>query len=194
VGGGIVRLLALVVSSGYDLAAGDDHGANRYIAVVERGLRLGERESHQFVGVHWHGTLPVTGYTRPSVRGTPRFALYVVFAVTGFSALTLQVVWQRVIALHSGVDLVSFTTVVAAFLAGLGLGNLVGGWLADRLGGRTSLLAFSGANLVIGLFAMASVWLFYDVYQAQAEQLSSPAAKFAFNAVLVLLPTTLMGL
>jgi predicted membrane-bound spermidine synthase len=128
------------------------------------------------------------------VRGTPRFALYIVFAVTGFSALTLQVVWQRVIALHSGVDLVSFTTVVAAFLAGLGLGNLVGGWLADRVGGRTSLLAFSAANLVIGLFAMTSVWLFYDVYEAQAEQLSSPAAKFAFNAVLVLLPTTLMGL
>ena len=58
------------------------------------------------------------------MRGTPRYVLYVVFAITGFSALTLQVVWQRVIALHSGVDLVSFTTVVAAFLAGLGLGNL----------------------------------------------------------------------
>jgi spermidine synthase/fucose permease len=117
-----------------------------------------------------------------------------VFAVTGFSALTLQVVWQRVIALHSGVDLVSFTTVVAAFLAGLGLGNLIGGWLADRLGRRTALAAFSAANLVIGLFAFASIWLFYDVYEAQAEQLASPVTKFAFNALLVLLPTTLMGL
>jgi spermidine synthase len=128
------------------------------------------------------------------VRGAPRYVLYVVFAVTGFSALTLQVVWQRVIALHSGVDLVSFTTVVAAFLAGLGLGNLVGGWLADRLGGRTALVAFSAANLVIGLFALASIWLFYDVYEAQAEQLASPITKFGFNALLVLVPTTLMGL
>jgi len=128
------------------------------------------------------------------VRGTPRLALYIVFAITGASALTLQVVWQRVIALHSGVDLVSFTTVVAAFLAGLGLGSLLGGWLADRLGGRTSLLAFSIANLVIGLFAFVSIWLFYDVYQAQAEHLASTASKFAFNALLVILPTTLMGL
>lgn len=128
------------------------------------------------------------------MRGTARIALYLVFAVTGFSALTLQVVWQRVMAVHSGVDLVSFTTVVAAFLAGLGIGSLLGGWLADRLGPRTSLLAFSASNLVIGAFAFLSVWLLYDVYQAQAEQLSSAATKFAFNAVLVVLPTTLMGL
>jgi spermidine synthase len=120
--------------------------------------------------------------------------LYVVFVITGFTALTLQVVWQRVIALHSGVDLVSFTTVVAAFLAGLGLGNLVGGWLADRLGSRTALLAFSASNLVIGLFAMGSIWLLYDVYQQQAEALTSAPSKFAFNFALVLVPTTLMGL
>jgi predicted membrane-bound spermidine synthase len=128
------------------------------------------------------------------VRGLPRTALYIVFAITGFSALTLQVVWQRVIALHSGVDLVSFTTVVAAFLAGLGIGNLLGGWLADRLRSRASLLAFAVSNLVIGAFALVSIWLLYDVYQAQADQLASTATKFAFNFALVLVPTTLMGL
>jgi spermidine synthase len=128
------------------------------------------------------------------MRGAPRAALYVVFLITGFTALTLQVVWQRVIALHSGVDLVSFTTVVAAFLAGLGIGNLVGGWLADRLGSRTALLAFSASNLVIGLFAMGSLWLLYDVYQDQAEAFTSAPSKFAFNFALVLVPTILMGL
>lgn len=128
------------------------------------------------------------------MRGTSRVVLFVVFAVTGFSALTVQVVWQRVIALHAGVDLVSFTTVVAAFLAGLGLGSLLGGWLADRLGARRSVLAFAASNLAIGVFAWMSVWLFYDVYEAHAEQLGSTAAKFAFNVALLLVPTTLMGL
>ena len=55
----------------------------------------------------------------------------------------LQVVWQRVISLHSGVDLASTTTVVAAFLGGLGVGSLLGGRLADRLGPRRSLSAFA---------------------------------------------------
>ncbi len=78
--------------------------------------------------------------------------LFSVFAVSGFSALTLQVVWQRVISLHAGVDLFSITTVVSAFLAGIGLGSLLGGWLADRLGGRRSLVAFAVANAGIGAF------------------------------------------
>lgn len=123
-----------------------------------------------------------------------RLVLFATFAVTGFSALTLQVVWQRIISVHAGVDLVSFTTVVSAFLAGLGLGSLLGGHLADRLGPRRSLLAFAGSNTAIGLFAWVSVWLFYDVYARVATDLASTGAKFAFNFALLLVPTTLMGL
>ncbi|MGI8808458.1 MAG: fused MFS/spermidine synthase [Acidimicrobiales bacterium] len=125
-----------------------------------------------------------------------RTVLFVVFAVTGFSALTLQVVWQRVISLHAGVDLFSFTTVVAAFLAGLGVGSLLGGVMADRLGPRRSLLAFAASNAGIGVFAWFSLWLFYDVYRAAVPHLEgggTPAA-FAFHFLLLIVPTTLMGL
>lgn len=123
-----------------------------------------------------------------------RPALFVVFAATGFSALTLQVVWQRVISLHAGVDLLASTTVVTAFLAGLGLGSLAGGALADRLGPRRSLFAFALSNAGIGAFAWSSLWLFYDVYRRFASELDSAAAMFAFHFVLLVIPTTLMGL
>jgi spermidine synthase len=117
-----------------------------------------------------------------------------VFAATGFSALCLQVVWQRVISLHAGVDLVSFTTIIAAFLAGLGVGNLAGGALADRLGPRRALLAFAAANVGIGLYAWVSLDLLYDLYRSNATSLDSTPAKFAFNVALLLVPTVLMGL
>jgi spermidine synthase/MFS family permease len=123
-----------------------------------------------------------------------RTVLFAVFAVTGFSALTLQVVWQRVISLHAGVDLFSFTTVVAAFLAGLGLGSLLGGVLADRLGPRRSLLAFAVSNAGIGVFAWFSLWLFYDVYRSAVPHLQGTLAAFAFHFALLIVPTTLMGL
>jgi predicted membrane-bound spermidine synthase len=123
-----------------------------------------------------------------------RTVLFAVFAVTGFSALTLQVVWQRVISLHAGVDLFSFTTVVAAFLAGLGLGSLLGGVLADRLGPRRSLLAFAGSNAGIGVFAWFSLWLFYDVYRSAVPHLEGTLAAFGFHFALLIVPTTLMGL
>ena len=80
--------------------------------------------------------------------------LVAIFALTGFSALTLQVVWQRVISLHAGVDLFSITTVVSAFLAGLGLGSLAGGVLADRLGSRRSLLAFAASEAGVGIYGV----------------------------------------
>ena len=117
-----------------------------------------------------------------------------IFALTGFSALTLQVVWQRVISLHSGVDLASTTTVVAAFLAGLGFGSLLGGWLADRLGPRRSLALFALANVGIGVYAWISLLLFYDLYRELVPHLSSSFASFCFNTVILLVPTTLMGL
>lgn len=120
--------------------------------------------------------------------------LVAIFALTGFSALTLQVVWQRVISLHAGVDLFSITTVVSAFLAGLGLGSLAGGVLADRLGSRRSLLAFAASEAGVGIYAWGSIWLFYDVYRAAAPALQSTPAAFAFNFALLLVPTTLMGL
>lgn len=123
-----------------------------------------------------------------------RTVLFIVFAVTGFSALTLQVVWQRVISLHAGVDLFSFTTVIAAFLTGLGLGSLLGGVLADRLGPRRSLLAFAASNAGIGLFAWFSLWLFYDVYRAAVPHLEGTLAAFGFHFLLLIVPTTLMGL
>ena len=117
-----------------------------------------------------------------------------IFALTGFSALTLQVVWQRVISLHSGVDLASTTTVVAAFLAGLGFGSLLGGWLADRLGARRSLASFALANVGIGAFAWISLLLFYDLYRELVPHLTSTFASFCFNTAILLVPTTLMGL
>lgn len=123
-----------------------------------------------------------------------RPTLFVVFAATGFSALTLQVVWQRVLSLHAGIDLLAATTVVTAFMAGLGLGSLAGGALADRLGPRRSLLAFALSNAGIGAFAWGSLWLFYDFYRSRAADLDSTPAMFAFHFVLLVVPTTLMGL
>lgn len=133
--------------------------------------------------------------TPPARSGVPsRQVVIALFALTGFSALCLQVVWQRVISIHGGVDMFSSATVVAAFMAGLGLGSLIGGALADRLGPERSILAFALANAGIGLFGWGSLAIFYDGYRALAEQVQSLPAAFAFHFALLVVPTTLMGL
>src|SRR2546427_2232945 len=55
--------------------------------------------------------------------------LCVLFFLSGFPALLYQVVWQRALFTIYGVNIESVTVVVSAFMLGLGLGSLVGGFI-----------------------------------------------------------------
>ena len=49
-----------------------------------------------------------------------------VFFASGVAALLYQVIWQRLLVMFSGADVQSVTLIVAAFMGGLGVGNLAG--------------------------------------------------------------------
>ena len=83
----------------------------------------------------------------------------VLFLFSGFSALVYQVIWQRILGIFSGVHIYSVTLIVTAFMAGLGLGSLLGGWISDRSSRKTSLALFALCELGIGLFELASPWV-----------------------------------
>ena len=60
--------------------------------------------------------------------------LCVLFFCSGFPALIYQLTWQRALFRIFGVNIESVTIVVTAFMLGLGLGSLAGGWLSKRRG------------------------------------------------------------
>lgn len=132
------------------------------------------------------------GYTAGPVRWLRPF-LFIVFFGSGASALLYQALWQRLLSLHAGMDLFSVTVVVAAFMAGLGLGNLAGGQLADRLSARRAVMAYGLAELIIGAFGLASPTVLYRWYPVLSPHLESTAAMFGFHFGLLCLPTFLMG-
>ncbi len=127
----------------------------------------------------------------------PRVAsalLLAVFFASGFAALLYQVIWQRILALFSGADVYSVTVIVAAFMAGLGLGNLAGGHLADRLGRGGSLLAFALAEAAVAVFGLASKTIYYDViYRGNPHLADSPALLAVVLFSILLWPTFFMG-
>jgi spermidine synthase len=129
-------------------------------------------------------------------RDTPRVALAgVLFLLSGAAALVYQVVWQRLLALHSGVGLYSVAVIVAAFMAGLGVGSHFGGRMSGPLGPRRALAAFAALELLIGLFGAASTGIYYDWLYPWAVHLASRSWTAALVQVLALLPpTTLMGM
>ena len=136
----------------------------------------------------------VSSKPKSTVAAVPRdrrnLGLYALFFLSGFPALLYQVVWQRALFTIYGVNIESVTMVVSAFMLGLGLGSLGGGWLSERRG--VPLLAVFGiAELGIGLFGIFSLAIFH--YVAQYTAGTSALGTGAITFVLLLVPTALMG-
>src|SRR6476660_6419921 len=88
--------------------------------------------------------------------------LCVLFFFSGFPALIYQLTWQRTLFRIFGVNIESVTVVVTAFMLGLGLGSLAGGWLSKQ---RTiqPLPALAIIELLTGAFGIASLAIFEKV-------------------------------
>jgi spermidine synthase len=83
---------------------------------------------------------------------TPPRAVYVAIAMSGLTALGCEVVWTRLLSLMFGATTYSFSIILGVFLAGLGVGSIVGSSLARltkepraALGWTQLLLAFTTA-------------------------------------------------
>jgi len=125
----------------------------------------------------------------------PLAAVGAIFLASGMAALVYQVAWQRILALHSGIGVYSVAVIVAAFLAGLGIGSYVGGRLSTRLGGRSALRAFAFLELGIAALAVASPFVYYDLLYLRSPGLFASALRAApIHFALLLPPTVLMGM
>lgn len=129
------------------------------------------------------------------ISGLRLFLLGTIFCVSGISALVYQVAWQRILAFHSGVGIYSIAVIVAAFMAGLGGGSYAGGVVSARIRRATALKIFAALELGVGLFALLSCAIYYDLLYVNAKWLYASlwTATFCHFAALAI-PTTLMGM
>ncbi len=126
---------------------------------------------------------------------TPGYVLAcVLFLASGTAALAYQVIWQRILGIFSGQHIYSVTMIVTAFMAGLGFGSLFGGKIADGWSRRQAIAAFGVCELGIGLFALISPWLYYDVaYHHLGFLVRYPFVLPVVHLALLIGPTLLMG-
>lgn len=125
-----------------------------------------------------------------------RLGLFLTFIYffSGFAALVYQVVWQRWLAFFTGISSVNISLIVSAFMAGLGIGYLVGGYLADKLKEGQHPIAFLIAELGIGGFAIVSKFVFYDWLYLQNQTIDLPVlTTYLLLFAVLLVPTFFMG-
>src|SRR4030095_8343041 len=119
-----------------------------------------------------------------------RRILAVLFFLSGMPALIYQLVWQRALFRIFGVNIESVTVIVTAFMLGLGLGSLAGGWLSSRRK-VPLLLLLAGIELLTAVFGVFSLGLFEQVGRLVLGW-SLPAIAL-LTLALVIVPTLLMG-
>ncbi len=112
------------------------------------------------------------------------------FLVSGAAGLVYQIVWERLLGLFFGVTMVSITLIVGAFMAGLGLGSLIGGRLARQV--KNTLLVYGLLEIGIAAFGVVSQPLIFWIGERTAG--SSYLLVFLFSFLILLIPTTLMGM
>ncbi|QIP00782.1 fused MFS/spermidine synthase [Bradyrhizobium symbiodeficiens] len=138
----------------------------------------------------------MTAIELPANASVQGFAAYrvrilcILFFFSGFPALIYQLTWQRSLFRIFGVNSESVTIIVTAFMLGLGLGSLCGGWISRRADVRPMLL-LGLIEFATAAFGLASLQIFETVGALVAD-LQLPALA-AINLVLVLVPTLLMG-
>src|SRR6476659_574078 len=116
--------------------------------------------------------------------------LCVLFFFSGAPALIYQLTWQRALFLIFGVNIESVTIVVTAFMLGLGIGSLAGGWISKKSGIKL-LPLLAAIETATAAFGIVSLNVFEQVGDLVVNW-PLPAVA-AVNLLLVIIPTLLMG-
>jgi spermidine synthase len=126
-------------------------------------------------------------------------AALIIFAVSGFCAMSYEVIWTRLLGLIVGPTTYSFTIVLVTFIAGLALGSMLFGWLADRIRRPVMLLIFTqfaAALLALGLSQVLGNSQFFFaklIYHFQNRFALLSVLKALILFAFMLLPTLCLG-
>src|SRR6266849_3281991 len=133
------------------------------------------------------------------MRSKPVLTYSFLFFLSGATGLIYELLWVRVLYQSFGSTIQSVTTVVAAYMGGLGLGAWLFGRRADRTP-RPAVL-YGWLEIAIGVFGILSPlvlglahWMYIGTAGALAlGGAASVALRFGLAALVLLIPTTLMG-
>lgn len=135
-----------------------------------------------------------------AMRPREKWLLGPCFFLSGGTSLVFEVAWSKELSYILGNTLFAVSTVVAAFMAGLGAGSAVASRVADRF--ARPLRAYALLQFCVGIWGILSLPLFRAtkplfgaLYQGlDPGQGSFLLARFGVVFLLMFVPTALMGM
>jgi spermidine synthase len=137
---------------------------------------------------------------KPNLRSLPLVRqLQILFFISGFSALVLEVVYVKLLRYWAGNTASAVAAVLCAYMAGLAVGSILAGrWL---LRVKHLLALYGGLELLVGLYSVGLPWLMERLKPAYLnvtlwlgpDSGLALVGHFLATVTLLLLPTLLMG-
>ncbi len=112
------------------------------------------------------------------------------FFLSGFSALSYQVLWKRYLSLALGSTVYAISSVIAVFMVGLGIGSVLFGRFCDRR--RRPFLIYFFLQVSIGVTTIL-LPVFYPIILKTVSSLHSWIFMLLIISPFLLLPSILMG-
>lgn len=124
-----------------------------------------------------------------SQRLLPLWAIVIVF-LSNFCIMVLELVAGRIMAPIVGVSLYTWTSIIGVILAGISLGNYLGGKIADRKASRGVLALLFILSAVGSASTLVTIQL---IGPLQALEISVIASVLLIFTAVFLLPGTILG-
>lgn len=164
--------------------------------------RTAERTPHEAIPNPVHEPPPKKS-PRSSESEAERGQITIViagFAVSGFVALSYEVIWSRVLALIIGSSVYAFSIMLTTFLVGLAAGATIASRVVDRI--RRPVRMFALIEVAVGVTSLIGAYLFNDlpyVFVQLYRWVDSSAfglllfARFLIASFVMIVPTFLLG-
>lgn len=116
---------------------------------------------------------------------------YLLVFISSGCVMVIELVASRLIAPHIGVSLYTWTSVIGVVLAGISLGNYIGGRLSDRYASMALLgIIYTGASLA----TLGVLWLNSHLHGLRLPfEVPMMAWIVIYIAILFLLPSVILG-
>jgi spermidine synthase len=146
------------------------------------------------------GKPAATASFTPSLSSNGLIVVLTSFALSGFIALSYEVIWSRILSLIIGSSVYAFSIMLATFLIGLAVGASIFARFVDRI--KNQIFAFALIEIGVGLTSFAGAFLFNELpfafVQLHSWFESSTIgvlllARLLIAAAVMLAPTVLLG-
>lgn len=161
--------------------------------------RRAAREQNQSAA----STASLTASSAPVTRPPGRAGVITVlagFALSGFIALSYEVIWSRVLALIIGSSVYAFSIMLTTFLIGLAVGASFASRFVDKI--KRRVLAFAFIEIGVGITSLVGAYLFNDlpyIFVQLYRWLDGSTlgvllfARFLVASLVMIVPTLLLG-